>query len=273
MVGLPGESMAQGDTIVAMTYNIRYDNPQDWKHHWNLRKERLIRQIRTARPHILGCQEVLHNQLADLAAALPQYNHVGVGRDDGNEAGEYAPIFVDEERYKILQSGTFWLSSTPDTPSLGWDAACPRIVTWAQIMENGSRKKLFVFNAHLDHVGTVARQMSVLLLQRKMKELTKGQPALLMGDFNFTPDDANYSLLLNTGSQLKDSFSKAAVDTEPVTFPGNGFTTAGSEPGKRIDYVLVGTQFRTHRTHVLRSVENGAFPSDHLPLVTWFSWR
>lgn len=122
---------SQPEQHKAISYNIRYDGHSDLAPDWKERKVPIVDQINKQTPTIIGFQEVLQNQLSDLQNALTSYKHVGVGRDDGKEAGEFAPIFYDTTRYLLLQSGTFWLSPTPSMPSKGWDAALNRICTFA----------------------------------------------------------------------------------------------------------------------------------------------
>lgn len=263
------------DGLAVMTYNIRYANAGDWENHWNIRKARLIQQVREEAPDIVGFQEALHEQVVDLESGLPGYDWVGVGRDDGHEAGEYAPIFVRTKRYKILRGGTFWLSSTPDSASIGWDAACKRICTFAVLSEKSSGKKMVVFNTHLDHEGKLARQLSAQLLMRKINELSRGQATILLGDFNFEPSDPLYRTFINAESQLADAFAAPAADSSQtnITFPGNGFAASGPNSGKRIDYIFYSVQLVCHSTTILRAEENGLYPSDHLPQLSRLRWR
>ncbi|MFM7729078.1 MAG: endonuclease/exonuclease/phosphatase family protein, partial [Flavobacteriales bacterium] len=140
-----------------MTYNIRYDNPQDGDDRWSLRGKGLIGLIRKSDPDALGLQEVLASQLSDISKEMKGYESIGVGRDDGAQAGEYAPLFIRTKRFAIRSSGWFWLSDTPDEPGKGWDAACNRISTWAIVKDKSAKRDLLIINTHLDHVGKVAR--------------------------------------------------------------------------------------------------------------------
>ena len=225
-----------------------------------------MEQIKTARPGILGCQEALNIQVVDLEQALPGYTWVGVGRDDGREGGEFAPIFVRQDYFKVLKAGTFWLSSSPDTPSTGWDAACPRIVTWVRLMQKGSGRKFYVFNTHLDHEGKLARELSTRMLLRKMQEITAGQPAMVMGDFNFTPESRYYPMLINRESPLRDTFASASGSD--YTYPGSGFKAEMGKDAKRIDYIFATAQFRPISASILHNIEEGFYPSDHLPQLS-----
>lgn len=91
---------------------------------WSERLPLLVDQIVVSSPDVIGFQEVLHHQLVDLVSLLsPAYDHVGVGRDDGKEAGEAVPVFWKRDRLRLEQVRHFWLSKTPDVPgSKDWDA-------------------------------------------------------------------------------------------------------------------------------------------------------
>jgi len=122
----------KGQSLKVMTYNIRYHNHSDGVNGWNKRKEKVVELILKNNPDVLGIQEALHSQMKDLCKLLKDYAYVGVGRDDGKEKGEYVAIFYKKSRLKVVKSGSFWLSETPETPgSMGWDAACTRMATWA----------------------------------------------------------------------------------------------------------------------------------------------
>lgn len=170
-----------------MTFNIRYDNPDDGLNNWKFRKESAIKLIRFQEVDVLGAQEVLSNQLKEMATQLQEYAAIGVGREDGKEKGEYSPILYKKDKFTLIKSGYFWLSETPEKPSKGWDAACERIATWAQLKDKATGKKFFVLNTHFDHIGTVAREESVKLIQSKTAELSEGLPQIVMGDFNADP--------------------------------------------------------------------------------------
>lgn len=182
-----------------MSLNIRYDNPEDKPHDWLSRRDSLARFLLHYKPHILGTQEVLHNQIEDLAQRLPQYSYVGVGRLDGKEAGEYAAIWYQQARMQLISSGNFWLSPTPEVAgSVGWDAACERILTWAKLRDQVTGDTLLVANTHLDHIGQRARAESVRLIKERIARLKGMHPLILMGDLNMTREDTNYQALVSS---------------------------------------------------------------------------
>lgn len=132
-------------------------------------------QIAFEQPDIFGTQEMLAGQISDFEKLLPEYSHIGVARDDGKSAGEHSAIFYREERVKLLRHGDFWLSETPEKPSLGWDAACVRICTWGEFKERKSGKRFFFFNLHMDHVGVVARREAAKLVVDRIGRWSTGR--------------------------------------------------------------------------------------------------
>ncbi|HNU60249.1 MAG TPA: endonuclease/exonuclease/phosphatase family protein, partial [Aquaticitalea sp.] len=141
-------------------------------------------------PDVLGVQEAMPNQMKDMDSLLVDYGFVGVGRDDGKDLGEYSAIFYHKHKLRIVESATFWLSQTPDKVSMGWDAACNRVCTYALFEDKVSNEQFWVFNTHFDHIGVEARKNSTLLILDKIEQITGGnKPVFLMGDFNMEPDN------------------------------------------------------------------------------------
>ena len=175
-------------SLAVMTYNLRVDLPSDGDDAWPNRRERLVEVMAAAAPDLLGVQEALPAQLSYLKSALRGYDYVGVGRL-GAEGGEHTALFYKVSRVEVLQSSTFWLSRTPDTVSIDWGAAYPRIATWARLRTRDSGEELLVVNTHLDHKSSEAQREGLALLTRTIDSLAEpGLPVILMGDFNMTSD-------------------------------------------------------------------------------------
>ena len=152
-----------------MAFNIRFNNPRDSANAWDFRKDFVSSQILFHQAHILGVQQALCDQMQDLQERLPTYQCVGVGRDDGKTKGEFSGIFFDSTRLEMVTSGTFWLSPTPTIAgSKGWDAALPRIATWATLWDKQTRYALAVINTHFDHLGVRSRGESTNLILKKL---------------------------------------------------------------------------------------------------------
>ena len=116
-----------GQTLKIISFNLRYDNPNDGVNSWDKRKESVVELINFYNPEILGIQEGLHQQVQYLVKNLSNYEYIGVGRDDGKQQGEYTAILYDKTKFSVLKTGTFWLSDKSDTISVGWDASMERI--------------------------------------------------------------------------------------------------------------------------------------------------
>jgi endonuclease/exonuclease/phosphatase family metal-dependent hydrolase len=259
-------ALSQDQGLKVMTFNIRFDNPADGANSWNNRKSLVIKTLGENAPDLIGMQEVLQQQLIFLENNLKDYNAIGVGRDDGKAGGEYSPVLYRTERFKLLNWGTFWLSNTPnDTGSVGWDAALPRICTWAKMEDIHANRQLFVLNTHFDHMGTEARKESARLIMEFIANRTFGLPVILTGDFNCTPEEDPYTLLTNPGGAMKDACLAANPDKGCDTDTFNGF---GSSPEKeRIDLVLVKGNFEVESYSMLEIKEGEMFISDHYPIL------
>ena len=259
----------QGQGLYVGTYNIRYQNQGDYKkgNGWKQRCPVVCAQINFQHPDILGTQEVLAEQLDDMKARLTDYDYIGVGRDDGKRKGEHTVIFYDRKTIRLLQQGHFWLSETPDKPGLGWDAACTRICTWGKFRSRKAGKTFYFFNLHLDHVGVVARRESARLVVRRIREIAKGKPVILTGDFNVDQKDTIYSIFTTSGL-LNDSYEHSKQRfAENGTF--NGFNP-DRKTDSRIDHIFVSPSFHVMRYGILTNCywtdQERRLPSDHYPV-------
>lgn len=265
------QSCETGNTPVSlnvMSFNIRYDNPEDSLDNWQYRRDRAANAVRFYDADIVGTQEVLHNQLLDLKQRLPEYTAIGVARDDGKEDGEYNVLFYKTDRFKELESGTFWLSETPDQPSRGWDGACNRVATWARLQDIASGKEILALNTHLDHVGKEARREGVNLMFSKVNQLGNGAPVVVTGDFNSNPDSEVVRHITNADdpNHLTDSRSVAGVVYGPM-WSWHDFGKIPYEYRPLIDYIFVRGDMSVDRYGVLAETENGQFLSDHAPVL------
>ncbi|MCF0160775.1 MAG: endonuclease/exonuclease/phosphatase family protein, partial [Bacteroidaceae bacterium] len=164
--------------------NVRLDTPADSMKNWMYRRDTMANFIKAQDLDIVGMQEVLYNQLTDLSERLPEYSHVGVGREDGATQGEHMCIFFKKDKFDVLDSNTFWLSQYPDSIGfVGWDGACPRVATWAKLKDKETGKVFMAVNTHFDHIGVEARHNGALLIMERIKDIVGDQPAVLTGDF------------------------------------------------------------------------------------------
>ena len=232
------------------TYNVRNQNDGDARNGngWPQRCKVICDQMNFEDPDIFGTQEVLIAQLHDLANGLDGYRHIGVGRDDGKEAGEHSAIFYKQDRLKLINHGDFWLNETPDKPKLEWDAACIRICTGGEFEQKQTGFRFFFFNLHMDHVGIVARREAAKLVVKKIGEIAKGAHTILTGDFNVDQKNEIYTIFTKDGG-LKDSYVVTRHRfAENGTF--NDFSS-DMKSDSRIDHVFVTPDFEVERYGVL----------------------
>lgn len=258
-----------GTQLNVMSFNIRYDTPKDSLNNWKYRKDRAANAVRFYDADILGTQEVLVNQLADLKERLPEYVAIGVGREDGKEKGEYSALFFKKDRFEEIESGTFWLSETPEVAgSRGWDGACRRVATWARLNDRKSGKTILALNTHLDHVGKVARREGINLIFQKVKELGQGADIIVTGDFNSTPDSDVVKHITNPDDpdHLNDSKALAKVVYGP-SWTWHNFGKLPYNERLLLDYVFISGDIDVERYGVLAETENNEFLSDHAPIL------
>ena len=190
------------------TFNIRYDNPEDSLNNWKYRKDSVAAFIQRHNLDVVGCQGVLYHQLTDLQERLPEYGYVGVCRDDGDRAGEAAPIFYKKDRFELLGSNTCWLSQYPDSVGfIGWDGACCRIATWAKLRERQTGRVFMAVNTHFDHVGTEARRKAALLIIDSIRSIVGDQPAILTLALHLNDQPASSHTSTPTEPVLRDAFN------------------------------------------------------------------
>ena len=258
MINRAAVDLIDAESLRLMSFNVRFDNPSD-EPNWGQRLNPILNMLAATSPDIIGTQEALDHQVDDLATGLPGYAWIGVGRDDGVDAGEYAAIFYRSDTFAVVDSGTFWLSDTPGTPSVGWDAALERIVTWAEFSRIGSDETFFVLNTHFDHEGQTARVNSATQIQQWIEANTDDKPTFVLGDLNVLPNDPVMGDLL---SDLGDSRTRA-IQTDNV-----GSFNAFLDPTGiwSIDYILF-SEGTPSRFETIDDNYGVSYISDHFPII------
>ena len=255
------------EKLSVMTYNIRYDNPNDSLDQWSYRKKILTDQILFYAPDILGIQEGLLHQIEYIKENLKDYKYLGVGRDDGEKKGEYCALFYKNEFLTPIKNGTFWLSKSPETPSKDWDAALPRICTYAYF--SYKKNKLWVFNTHFDHLGIMARLASSKLILNQMERINKqNHPTILMGDFNALEQEPPIQRI--TEKYLDSRYSAHHFFGGNSTV--NGFNISPEE-NKRIDFIFHNEQLISTKTTIISQLIEQHYPSDHFPVISYFIFK
>jgi endonuclease/exonuclease/phosphatase family metal-dependent hydrolase len=262
---------ASATPLRVMSFNLRYDNPRDGVNAWPNRRDWVAKLIQFHGADVVGVQEALAPMLSDLDARLTGFARVGVGRADGRSKGEFSAILYRTARLALLDSGTFWLSPTPEVAgSKGWDAAIERVATWARFRDRLTGCSHLQINTHFDHMGEQARQESARLIRRRLPALAAGLPVVMTGDLNADPTSASYRILTtdqvpDAGAPLADGFTVSRTGHYGPTSSWTAFRAI--EPGRRIDYVLVSAPVSVLSHGILPDSWDGRFPSDHLPVL------
>ena len=250
-----------------MTYNIRLDLESDGINRWSARRDQFMGQLELMRPAILGLQEVVRGQQADLERTLPDYTFVGLPREPG-PMGESSNVAFDRTVFQMKTSGTFWLSPTPKVPSKGWDAAYSRTATWAHLVRRSDGRRFLAVNTHLDNEGQMARLKGAKQILRWISaNKAPGEAVIVTGDFNTEPGTPPIREMTHSALGLRDSHE--ATRSIPVGPEGtwNDFQTLPKE-SSRIDFVFVDPKLVVDRYAVLAwHYEGGRPASDHFPVV------
>lgn len=250
--------------IKVMSYNIRLDIQSDGENQWSKRKEFLTDQVKFYNPDFMGVQEALPQQMVYMDSTLTAYNFIGKGRDDGQSKGEHSAIFYNSEKFKLLEENTFWLSETPEKPSKGWDAAYNRVCTYGLFQDKKTKKKIWVFNTHFDHVGNTARaESSKLILERIQKVNKDSLPVVLTGDFNLEPETTPIKL-------IREKLDDAKRVCTGIVFGPEGTFNAfefNKPVTTWIDYIFISKKgMEVTKFAALSDSKNCRYPSDHLPV-------
>lgn len=273
--------------LTLASFNIRYEGPVEQNYRaWPNRIRRVVGTIRGINPDVLGVQESLHGQCADLRASMPDYGFEGRGRDDGKESGEYAPIFYRKDRFEpdVSDRGMFWLSDYPDQPgSRTWGNEIPRVVTWLRLIDRSTLKAFYVFNTHWDHRNQPSREKAALLLSQRIgSRAHPDEPVVLLGDFNAA--DVNPAVAYFTGKQVSLSGSSVPPWKSPlvdvfrsVVPPGKSQQTLHlwrplQAGWPRIDHIMITPGAKVEATGIQRAKTIEEQPSDHFPVWARVIW-
>ena len=253
------------EVLKIATFNLRMDTPSDGENAWFHRKDMVNDLIRFYGFDLFGTQEGFTHQLNDILR-LSDYRFIGVGRDDGKDAGEHCAIFYRSDRFKVLDQGDFWLSEHPEKPGRGWDGTCcNRICTWGKFEDLKNHKQFYFFNVHYEYEGDVARRESSNLMISRIKSIAGNQPVFLTGDFNAFPTEEPIRILNDSGF-LNDSYkiTKEAPFGPVCTYHGYDSTIKTEE---RLDYICVTDSIQIDKYGVLTNTLYGHTPSDHFPVM------
>ena len=253
---------AKGDegseNLKVMSYNIRLGSGKDGTNSWALRYTATEEMLKDQKPDVFGVQEALDYQVHYIED-MCGYESVGVGREDGKKEGEHMSIFWNKKTVSMLKWGTFWLSETPEKPSMGWDAECFRTATWALMKDKKTGKKFYFVNTHLDHEGKEAQKNGLKLIVEKIAEMNpEGLPMVLTGDFNIEPSNP---ALADLDARMQSTRKIAQKTDDLTTYNGWG------KSSMMIDYIYVsGFSSCPEYQTVTKRYADRKFVSDHYPI-------
>lgn len=252
------------------TFNIRLDAKWDGENNWKYRKDSVVSFINAQQVDIVGMQEVLPKPLKFLKRHLKKnYAYIGVGREDGKKKGEHTPIFYNKKKFQLVDNGNFWLSQEPNKAGMiGWDAACPRIVTWGKFQDKKSGEVFVVFNTHFDHVGAVAQKNSANLILDSIKTIAGELPVIMSGDFNVTDTSQAYQIMTHHPYGLKDTH-KIAKQRTGNTYTFHDFGKRELDKRGKIDFIFVNKKIDVRSSFIPIEPQQAkkGFLSDHNPVV------
>ncbi|GAA3047139.1 endonuclease/exonuclease/phosphatase family protein [Streptomyces glomeratus] len=250
--------------LEVMSFNLRYASATE-PHSWAVRRPVMRALLCRERPHVIGTQEGLYQQVRDIATDLgPEYAWIGTGRAGGSR-DEFVAVFYDRRRLTPVEYDHFWLSDTPDViGSNTWGGACIRMVTRVRFRDTQPpAREFYVLNTHLDNKSQYARVRAVSLIADRIAGLDRSLPLVVTGDFNAAAHkNPVYDTLLGAG--LVDTWDTAVEHTAPYG------TFHGYRPprpyGDRIDWILATPGVTAHWASINTFAPDGRFPSDHLPV-------
>jgi endonuclease/exonuclease/phosphatase family metal-dependent hydrolase len=260
-----------------MSFNVRYGTAKDGDNHWDKRKDLCASRVTNFNPDLLGLQESLAFQNDYIQQKCPGYTAIGVGRDDGKQAGEFSTLLVRTARFTVVDSGTFWLSETPDVAgSKSWDSSLPRIATWARLKDKqAGDRALLMINTHFDHKGNVARKEAAKVIRTFITNHATGAAVIVTGDFNSAPGSEQYNTLVDLGKDglnLLDAYADVhRANPEPNDGTAHAFKDAPVTP--RIDWILHSPMFTAKSAFIDRHREGAMFPSDHYAVAAVLNWK
>jgi endonuclease/exonuclease/phosphatase family metal-dependent hydrolase len=260
-------SAAAAEAVKAMTFNLRYINSSDTGDKaWSSRREASAELIRKDAPDFVGTQEAFREMLDDLRQRVPGYAEIGVGRDDGKTKGEYSAILYREAAWEVKESGTFWLSDTPEVAgSTSWGNTVTRICTWGRFRSKATGRELYVFNTHFDHQSQPARGKGAALVMQRVAGRASQAPVIVTGDFNAAPDNSAIAAMRQGPPTLTDAWAAVNKDAKPAE-SGTFHNFSGRRDGSRIDYIFASAEFTATDAAILNEAKDGKWPSDHYPV-------
>ena len=257
------------ETLRVMTFNVRYPAKTDGPNVWENRRDLLVDTIREKEPDLFGTQELFYEQGQYIAAKLPQYTWFGISRR-GNQEDEHMGVFYKPAKLRLVESGNFWLSESPEVPgSMSWNVSLPRMVTWGLFEIRPGVRRFYLHNTHFPHrrEDEQARLNCARLIAERLRKLPQRTPVILTGDFNAPAGGEVYKVFEGL---LEDSWATAAKRSGPE-YTLSGFK--GVTTGPRIDWILYRGRLKALEAETVTRNDNGRYPSDHYPVFAVLELR
>ncbi len=258
--------------LKAVTFNLRMNTMKDGINYFFNRSPYILKKIQVEKPDIIGFQEATRDIHTWLNANLNEYIIVGLGRD-ADFGGEANPVAFRKDRFELFGLTQFWLSETPEIPGSRYEhqSHCPRILISVKLRDRVSKKMIYVYNTHLDHIDAEARLLGIRQVLNEIKhDYTKSPAALLlMGDMNATPDEISMEEIIKCPFPCLRDASATVVNTFHGYRGGSAFSF---DAGKKIDYIFTNAFDRLVRTYAWEEEKNGVYLSDHYPVVCEFDF-
>lgn len=260
----------QPNVVKAMTFNIRTNTVLDILNSWSKRKNLVVDIIADNAPDVMGLQEARNSQIEHIQRAFPQYEKYSAGRDDGMKKGEACPIFFRKDRFALIDSGTFWFSSTPEKPgSKRFGNLFPRICSWVHLVDKNASRGFYVYNLHLDSISQSSRQKSICQLAAHLAKRATKEPFIVMGDFNMEIDNPAMDYLQKIGHDTP--FPKMTDAWLSVNYgrlkAGTHHKFSGKSDCPKIDHMPISENARVLEVIIDQRSRNGKYPSDHFPMI------
>jgi endonuclease/exonuclease/phosphatase family metal-dependent hydrolase len=269
LLSLALASTAGAETLRVMSFNVRYPSKDDGPNVWEQRRDILVRTILAKDPDVMGTQELFHMQAEYIVEQAPAYAWFGISRR-GNDQDEHMGVFYKKEKLRVIESGNFWLSETPETAgSISWDMSLPRMVTWALFERTADAKRFYFYNTHFAHrrEDGNARLESAKVIAARLRALPQDMPVIVTGDFNAPAGNDVYDTMIEPG--FEDAWTKAPKRAGPETTLSRW---SGSQEGRRIDWILYRGGPQPTEAEIITYNEQGRYPSDHYPVLAVFDF-
>ena len=243
-----------------MTFNIRFDNPDDGVNCFNGRKEYIKKFLDREKPDIIGFQEVLPHVRAWLNENLTDYVVIGMGRGK-NYDDESSTIAYRKDIFDLVSFEQFMLSDSPDVQGSRYtldQSGCPRIAAIATLVVREEGKVFSFCNTHLDHIGKLARYSGMTLILSKLMGAHK-PPFIITGDLNATPDEEAIKLL-KSHKEIKEL--TAGIPDDFATFHNYGKI----KDNYKIDYIFTTLDEVKGSLKVYDEQYGDIYLTDHFPI-------